>query len=97
MSLKPRNDAEYLDDVVETDPVSEALDKLDTKLYNVEQGVIRPLNKSHKMTQEEWEAIVYLQDEWTFFYEPEHDLLEAALEYEKDREKASEEIYTWEG
>lgn len=96
MSTKPRNDAEYFDDVVEADPVSEALDKLDTKLYSVEQGVIRPLSNSHKMTQEEWEAIVYLQDEWTFFYEPEHDLLEAALEYERKR-AAIDEVYSWEG
>jgi len=95
MSHKSRNAEEYLVDTVELDPVSEALDKLDTKLYRVENGVITPLNTKHKMTEEEWGAIVYLQDEWTFFYEPESDLLEAALQYLKDRE--SEEVYVWEG
>lgn len=95
MSHKPRNAAEYLDEPV-IDPVSEALDKLDTKLYSVEQGVIRPLT-NHKMTQEEWEAIVYLQDEWTFFYEPEADLVIAACEYERARENVSDEVYSWEG
>jgi predicted metal-dependent hydrolase len=96
MSRKPRNAAEYLDEV--SDPVSEALDKLDTRLYSVEQGVIRPLQKNHKMTEAEWEAIVYLQDEWTFLYEPEADLIAAACEYERAHEGvASEEVYSWEG
>lgn len=96
MSHKPRNAAEYLDEPI-IDPVSEALDKLDPKLYSVEQGVIRPLQKSHKMTQDEWEAIVYLQDEWTFFYEPEADLIMAACEYDRAHEDDSEEVYSWEG
>jgi len=93
MSHKPRNAAEYLEEPVE-DPISEALDKLDTELYSVEQGIIRPIDESHKMTDEEWRAIVYLQDEWTFFYEPESDLLEAALRYEHT--SASDEVYSWE-
>lgn len=94
MSHKPRNAQEYLNETLENDPVSEALDRLDTRFYEVSQGIIRPLT-DHKMTTDEWEAIVYLQDEWTFLYEPESDLLEAALAYKDTRE--SEEVFVWEG
>lgn len=95
MSVKPRSDDIVIDE--EVDPVSEALDRLDTKLYRVEQGIIRPLQPKHQMTLDEWEAITYLVEEWTFFYEPETELIEAAHKYEEIRNKRVEEVYTWEG
>lgn len=71
---------------VEEDPVSEALDKLDTNRYTVEQGIIKPIGDV-EMTREEWNAIIYLLDEWTFLYEPEADLTQAAIRFEREDEE----------
>ena len=95
MSVKPRstNVEAFIEDGV--DPVSEALDRLPTSRYSVSNGTIVPLTKN-EMTRDEWNAITYLVEEWTYFFEPYSAYEKASAKY-SDRKNEEEEVYVWSG